>query len=61
MAWHDAPRKPNGVDKLKAQQASTEAFALKQGWGPLLFVGETRDQVVFNFADHQVFWTPDKD
>jgi len=59
VAWADAPRKPDGRDRLRAAQQNAEALALEQGWGRLVSVGELGDYVYFNFADgSQVIYKP---
>jgi hypothetical protein len=62
MAWKDAPRKPDGRDRLRAAQNNAETLAVEHGWGRLVSVGETRDHVVFNFeSGDQVWYRPKTD
>ena len=49
MAWTNAPRKPNGLDRFIEQRASVIDYARRQGWGDLVSVGENGDRFVFNF------------
>lgn len=62
MAWADAPRKPDGRDRLIEQQKNAEALAVEHGWGSLVSIAETHDAFVFNFEDgSQVWYRPQAD
>jgi hypothetical protein len=62
MAWRDAPRKPNGLDRFIAKRSSIIDYARQMGWGELGSIGESGDCFVFNFADHTaVRWRPPSD